>query len=85
MARSAHLGAGHQRLQLPPPFSPALVERHGVPHLHVHLVPRPQDDPRAGVPLETDAFDHDHQQPLAEDQLDAEASALRAALRRESY
>lgn len=56
----------------------------GVPHLHVHLVPRPQDDPRAGAPLEADAFDHDHQQPLAEDELHAEASALRAALGGES-
>ena len=28
----------------------------GVPHLHVHLVPRPFDDPRAGWPLETEAF-----------------------------
>lgn len=56
----------------------------GVPHLHVHLVPRPWDDPRAGAPLEADAFDHDDQQPFAEDQLHAEASALRAVLRRES-
>ena len=28
----------------------------GVPHLHVHLVPRPHDDARAGLPLETEAF-----------------------------
>ena len=28
----------------------------GVPHLHVHLVPRPREDARAGFPLETEAF-----------------------------
>ena len=28
----------------------------GVPHLHVHLVPRPHEDARAGLPLETEAF-----------------------------
>ena len=31
----------------------------GVPHLHVHLVPRPHDDARAGHPLETEAFNVD--------------------------
>jgi diadenosine tetraphosphate (Ap4A) HIT family hydrolase len=29
----------------------------GVPHLHVHLVPRPVDDARPGWPVETGAFD----------------------------
>ncbi|MHB1555728.1 MAG: HIT family protein [Acidimicrobiales bacterium] len=52
----------------------------GVPHLHIHLVPRPADDPRAGGPIETEAFDHDQQQPLTEAEVDDEATAIRAAI-----
>jgi diadenosine tetraphosphate (Ap4A) HIT family hydrolase len=51
-----------------------------VPHLHVHLVPRPEADPRAGGPLEREAFDHDHGTPLDEQTLRTEAQALRDAL-----
>jgi diadenosine tetraphosphate (Ap4A) HIT family hydrolase len=51
-------------------FQPAtmnwLVLGNGVPHLHVHLVPRPVDDPHAGGPIETDAFDRARAQPLPE-------------------
>lgn len=52
----------------------------GVPHLHVHLVPRPADDPRAGGPLEDGAFDHDDQHPLTDAELDVDVAALRAAI-----
>jgi diadenosine tetraphosphate (Ap4A) HIT family hydrolase len=54
----------------------------GVPHLHVHLVPRPHDDPRAGVPLETEAFHFDVIPPIDPTQLAEEATALRARLQR---
>ncbi len=49
----------------------------GVPHLHVHLVPRYADDPHAGRPLEHEAFDHDRHAPLDDATLDFEAQALR--------
>ena len=52
----------------------------GVPHLHVHLVPRPLDDARAGGPLEDDAFDVAATPELPQAQLEAEAAALRARL-----
>jgi diadenosine tetraphosphate (Ap4A) HIT family hydrolase len=52
----------------------------GVPHLHVHLVPRPADDARAGGPLEAEAFDRDRTPEVPDDVLRAEAEALRAAL-----
>jgi diadenosine tetraphosphate (Ap4A) HIT family hydrolase len=52
----------------------------GVPHLHVHLVPRPVDDPRAGGPLEPESFDQAATTPVPEAELEAEATALRAAL-----
>ena len=52
----------------------------GVPHLHVHLVPRPLDDPRAGGPLGESDFDQAATPPLAGPRLHAEAAALRAAL-----
>jgi len=52
----------------------------GVPHLHVHLVPRPLDDARAGGPLEGDAFDATATAELPQAQLAAEAAALRARL-----
>src|SRR4051812_42042372 len=51
-----------------------------VPHLHVHLVPRYADDEHAGGPIEADAFDRAHDQPLDDDTLRTEASALRALL-----
>jgi diadenosine tetraphosphate (Ap4A) HIT family hydrolase len=52
----------------------------GVPHLHVHLVPRPADDAHAGGPLETEAFDRDRTPELPGHELRAEAEALRTAL-----
>jgi diadenosine tetraphosphate (Ap4A) HIT family hydrolase len=52
----------------------------GVPHLHVHLVPRPADDVRAGGPLEPEAFDQAATPEVPADELRAEAEVLRAAL-----
>jgi diadenosine tetraphosphate (Ap4A) HIT family hydrolase len=52
----------------------------GVPHLHVHLVPRPADDALAGGPLESDAFDRAVTPEVPADQLRADAEALRAVL-----
>jgi diadenosine tetraphosphate (Ap4A) HIT family hydrolase len=54
-----------------------LVLGNGVPHLHVHIVPRPYDDPMAGGPIEIEAFSFADQTPLADDELDREATALR--------
>ena len=51
-----------------------------VPHLHVHLVPRPLDDIRAGGPLEGGAFDVAATPALDEKELAASAAALRARL-----
>jgi diadenosine tetraphosphate (Ap4A) HIT family hydrolase len=53
----------------------------GVPHLHVHLVPRPAGDARAGGPLEPEAFDVAATPALSQAQLQEEAAALRARLR----
>jgi diadenosine tetraphosphate (Ap4A) HIT family hydrolase len=50
----------------------------GVPHLHVHLVPRPHDDPSAGGPLEAAAFDQAATPALSDEALRAEGAALRA-------
>jgi diadenosine tetraphosphate (Ap4A) HIT family hydrolase len=52
----------------------------GVPHLHVHLVPRPADDVRAGGPLEGEAFDPDVTPEVPAEQLRAAAASLRAVL-----
>ncbi len=52
----------------------------GVPHLHVHLVPRPLDDRRAGGPLESEAFDLAATPVLDETVLRAEAAVLRELL-----
>jgi diadenosine tetraphosphate (Ap4A) HIT family hydrolase len=52
----------------------------GVPHLHVHLVPRPRDDAHAGGPLEEGAFNQAETPALADAQLAGEAAALRARL-----
>jgi diadenosine tetraphosphate (Ap4A) HIT family hydrolase len=52
----------------------------GVPHLHVHLVPRPQNDARAGGPLESEAFDVATTPAIPPAQLEAEAATLRARL-----
>jgi diadenosine tetraphosphate (Ap4A) HIT family hydrolase len=52
----------------------------GVPHLHVHLVPRPQDDARAGGPLEPEAFDWGLVSVLDDATLRSEGAALRARL-----
>jgi diadenosine tetraphosphate (Ap4A) HIT family hydrolase/uncharacterized glyoxalase superfamily protein PhnB len=51
-----------------------------VPHLHVHLVPRYEDDDHAGGPIEADAFDRAHEHPVDEDTLRSEAEAVRALL-----
>ena len=52
----------------------------GVPHLHVHLVPRPLDDPRPGRPVESEAFDFAAIPALDVAALAAAAAALRARL-----
>ena len=52
----------------------------GVPHLHVHLVPRPVDDPRAGGPIEDEAWEHARDRLLADDELHRQADALRQLL-----
>jgi diadenosine tetraphosphate (Ap4A) HIT family hydrolase len=52
----------------------------GVPHLHVHLVPRPADDARAGGPLESEAFDREVTPEVPADALRSEAEALRTLL-----
>jgi diadenosine tetraphosphate (Ap4A) HIT family hydrolase len=52
----------------------------GVPHLHVHLVPRPHDDARAGGPLESEAFDWSRTHVLDDATLRSEGVALRARL-----
>jgi diadenosine tetraphosphate (Ap4A) HIT family hydrolase len=51
-----------------------------VPHLHVHVVPRPDDDARAGRPLESEAFDQSVTPPVPDVRLRDEAAALRVAL-----
>ena len=52
----------------------------GVPHLHVHLVPRPLDDPRPGQPVESEAFDFAAIPALDVAALAAAAAALRARM-----
>jgi diadenosine tetraphosphate (Ap4A) HIT family hydrolase len=52
----------------------------GVPHLHVHLVPRPVDDARPAVPVETEAFDFAAIPPVEPSVLTAAAAALRTRL-----
>ena len=52
----------------------------GVPHLHVHLVPRPVDDARAGGPIEDVAFNQAETAALEGAALAHEVAALRAAL-----
>jgi diadenosine tetraphosphate (Ap4A) HIT family hydrolase len=48
----------------------------GVPHLHVHLVPRYEDDPAAGGPLEREAFDVASIDPIDDETLANEVQAL---------
>jgi hypothetical protein len=48
----------------------------------VHLVPRPREDARAGLPLETEAFWVDKTPALEPEELAREAAALRARLAR---
>jgi diadenosine tetraphosphate (Ap4A) HIT family hydrolase len=48
----------------------------GVPHLHVHLVPRAPDDPNAGGPVEAEDFEQGRVAQLGDDVLHAEAAAL---------
>jgi diadenosine tetraphosphate (Ap4A) HIT family hydrolase len=52
----------------------------GVPHLHVHLVPRPLDDPRPGRPVESEAFDFGAIASVEATELAAAAAALRVRL-----
>ena len=52
----------------------------GVPHLHVHLVPRPLHDARAGGPVESEAFDFAAIPALDATELARAAAALRARL-----
>jgi diadenosine tetraphosphate (Ap4A) HIT family hydrolase len=52
----------------------------GVPHLHVHLVPRPLADPNAGGPVEAEDFEQSRLAPLDDEALGAEAAALRAII-----
>jgi diadenosine tetraphosphate (Ap4A) HIT family hydrolase len=52
----------------------------GVPHLHVHVVPRPTEDVRAGGPLEEGAFNQAETPALDDARLAAEAAALRERL-----
>ena len=49
----------------------------GVPHLHVHLVPRHHDDPAAGGPVEAEAFDVESTTPLDDETMASEVTALR--------
>ena len=48
-----------------------------LPHLHAHVVPRYADDPRPGWPF---PFPDDEPPPHSEDELRADADALRRAL-----
>jgi diadenosine tetraphosphate (Ap4A) HIT family hydrolase len=59
-----------------------LLLGNGVPHLHVHLVPRPFEDVRAGGPVEDGAFNQAETPILEDPRLAAEAEALRARLAR---
>jgi diadenosine tetraphosphate (Ap4A) HIT family hydrolase len=52
----------------------------GVPHLHVHLVPRPLHDAAAGGPIEAEAFDVAGTPALDAAELATAAAALRARL-----
>jgi diadenosine tetraphosphate (Ap4A) HIT family hydrolase len=52
----------------------------GVPHLHVHLVPRYADDPAAGGPIESDAFERAHDRPVSAGHLQDESNALKQLL-----
>jgi diadenosine tetraphosphate (Ap4A) HIT family hydrolase len=53
----------------------------GLPHLHVHLVPRPFDDERPGWPVESEAFDFAAIPAVDAAALAVAAAALRARLR----
>jgi diadenosine tetraphosphate (Ap4A) HIT family hydrolase len=57
-----------------------LVLGNGVPHLHVHLVPRPTSDANAGVRMQTEAFLEAESRPLAEKEIEMEAAALRTLI-----
>ena len=48
----------------------------GVPHLHVHLVPRHADDAAAGGPLDSEAFNFASIEPLSDETLRAETTVL---------
>jgi diadenosine tetraphosphate (Ap4A) HIT family hydrolase len=57
-----------------------LVLGNGVPHLHVHLVPRPTADANAGLPMENEAFLDAESRPLARQEIETEAAALRSVI-----
>jgi diadenosine tetraphosphate (Ap4A) HIT family hydrolase len=48
-----------------------------VPHLHVHVVPRAEDDPAAGQPMEAEAFSRGHDLEVPDAVLAEEVEALR--------
>jgi diadenosine tetraphosphate (Ap4A) HIT family hydrolase len=52
----------------------------GVPHLHVHLVPRYLDDIAPGRPLPSAAWASGDAHPLTEDDLRSQVSVLRALI-----
>jgi diadenosine tetraphosphate (Ap4A) HIT family hydrolase len=56
----------------------------GVPHLHVHLVPRHRDDPAAGGPVEAEAFDMAATAPLDDATVAKEVAALRHLVERDA-
>jgi diadenosine tetraphosphate (Ap4A) HIT family hydrolase len=49
-----------------------------VPHLHTHIVPRYQEDPRPGWPF---PFPEDDPPDIPEDNLQADVEALRGAIK----
>jgi diadenosine tetraphosphate (Ap4A) HIT family hydrolase len=61
-----------------------LVLGNGVPHLHVHLVPRFVDDACAGGPIEAEAFERAREHPLDDETLQRGAAAIRAVLDEDS-
>jgi diadenosine tetraphosphate (Ap4A) HIT family hydrolase len=52
----------------------------GVPHLHVHLVPRHRDDLAAGGPVAAEDFDAEASAPLDDTTMAIEVAALRCLI-----
>jgi diadenosine tetraphosphate (Ap4A) HIT family hydrolase len=71
-----HVGRGLERVLEPVKLNYDLLGN-SLPHLHVHVVPRYADDPRPGWPF---PFPEDDPGVRDEDELRADAEALRAAL-----